>query len=74
MTALYVLEWSQKHGATNVQEFEKTLSSNRADYRDNRAASDFIPLAVGTQAEMLAASTAIRTTLIGRAFEFKEAA
>lgn len=39
-TDLYVLEWSRMHGATNVQPLESTLSSNRADYRDNRAASD----------------------------------
>lgn len=72
-TDLYVLEWSRMHGATNVQPLESTLSSNRADYRDNRAASDFIPIAIGTQDEMRAASQAILPTLIGRAFELKEA-
>lgn len=73
-TGLYVLEWSQKHGSTHVQPLEKTLSANRAAYRDDQPVNDYVPIAVGTQDDMLAASQAMRPALIGRAFEFKEAA
>ena len=63
---LYVLEWSRKQGMPHVQRLDATLSANRQAYMDNKAANDYIPIAVGTMDEMLAAADAIRPTLISR--------
>jgi len=63
---LYVLEWSQKQGATHVQPFEKTMSVNRLAYRENKPVSDYIPLAIGSRDDMLIASESMRQTLVKR--------
>lgn len=63
---LYVLEWSKKQGMPHVQRLEETLSTNRLAYMEDKATNDYIPLAVGTFDEMLAAADAIRPTLAKR--------
>lgn len=74
MTDLYVLEWSHKQGMPHVQRLNETLSRNRRAYRENKPVlGDYIPIAVGTMDEMLAAADSIRGTLATRKPEKKEA-
>ena len=65
-TELYVLEWSKKQGMPHVQKLEETLSANRLAYMEDKAANDYIPLAVGSFDEMIDAADAIRPTLAKR--------
>lgn len=66
MSDVYVLEWSKKQNVPHVQPLESTLSKNRQAYRENDAVNDFVPLAIGSLDEMLAAADGMKPTLIKR--------
>lgn len=61
----FVLLWSKRLNELHVEPLERMLSVNRECYRDNEA-NDFLPLVIGTEADIDAAAEACRPTLAAR--------
>jgi hypothetical protein len=61
----FVLLWSRTANALHVEPLEKMLSHNRESYTDNERV-EYVPLYVGTEAEVDAAADACRGTLAAR--------
>lgn len=64
----WCLLWSHSQNSIHVEPMEDMLSLNRKRYRDDVFVNDYLPIHVGTQAEVEAAADAIRNTLAQRAF------
>lgn len=58
----YVLLWSQSQNVLHVEPLADMLSSNREAYAENREC-DFVPLVIGTEADVRRAADACRNTL-----------
>ena len=64
----FVLLWSNRLNAVRVEALDKMLSANRQAYRDaGLEINDWMPIAMGSEKDMLATVESLQPTLANRA-------